>query len=534
MSRDESCDWYHGKISRVDAENILLEEMVKQLVFANKNLIQSRNSETGLVPLHYAARVGNLEIVKFLLSHRAPHMSRTSLGLFPKDFAPRESGIIEYFNEYKPLINTYRNKWDHGTLDRKGAFQLLLEKREELYEKLREEYPLGENPYVNTSKEKDELISGLFLVRLSERHNGYVITMLVNDDIKNYRIEKDGKHLYIDDGPYMQSLEHLITHYMEFADGLPVTLRYPVEPKPRPPVPLIPPIKRKSLDISPTKSTLSTSQINNENIPTESPNKSKWMNSLPNMFTRKKKQGRGSLKEGKPGPDNLAVINSFKDLSFSTDMLASELNRDSYDVPPSKKSLDPADYFTESDKNLGRQSPMKDNCVEEIYFVDPPPIEMEKPEWSQLDTHSKISDFGLSRAIGIDKDFYQSSTGGRWPLKWYAPENFFGTFSHASDVWSFGITLWEIYSKGQSPYGDLSGSEVNELIEKGQRLAKPEQCPDDIYKIMTDCWQYRDRMRPNFQFLARFFINSLSTPENINEEVNENEENEKHSNTVYV
>lgn len=71
------------------------------------------------------------------------------------------------------------------------------------------------------------------------------------------------------------------------------------------------------------------------------------------------------------------------------------------------------------------------------------------------------------------------------PLKWYAPENFFGTFSHASDVWSFGITLWEIYSKGKSPYGDMSGSEVNELIVEGKRLAKPEFAPDDIYKIMT-------------------------------------------------
>lgn len=72
------------------------------------------------------------------------------------------------------------------------------------------------------------------------------------------------------------------------------------------------------------------------------------------------------------------------------------------------------------------------------------------------------------------------------------------------------------------------------MIEKGQRLSKTEECPDEIYKIMTDCWQYRDRMRPNFQFLSRFFINSLSTPESVDDEFHENDENEKHSNTVYV
>jgi ankyrin repeat protein len=142
------------------------------------------------VPLHFAAKAGNLEIVKFLLANKAPHMPRTVDGLFPKDFAKRNSGIIEFLNDYKPPITAYRNKWDHGTLDRKEAFRLLLEKREELYEKLHEEYSQGENPYVNTNKEKDELISGLFLVRLSERNNGYVITMLHNDEIKNYKIEK--------------------------------------------------------------------------------------------------------------------------------------------------------------------------------------------------------------------------------------------------------------------------------------------------------------------------------------------------------
>lgn len=195
-----------------------------------------------------------------------------------------------------------------------------------------------------------------------------------------------GQYLYIDDGPYMLSLEHLISHYMEFADGLPVTLRYPVEPKPRPPVPLIPPIKRKSVDISPTKSISSTtSQTNIENIPVESPNKSKWMNSLPNMFTRKKKQLRTSLsKEEKSLPEASSVVNSFKDLSFSNDLVATEINQDSYDVPQPRRSVDPADYFTESDKNAWTETIMKDNCIEEIYFIDPP-IEVEKPEWNALD-----------------------------------------------------------------------------------------------------------------------------------------------------
>lgn len=194
----------------------------------------------------------------------------------------------------------------------------------------------------------------------------------------------------------MISIEHLISHYMNFADGLPVTLRYSVEPKPRPPVPLLTPIKRKSIDISPSKpipnSSNSSQNLQATNIPAESPNKSKWMNSLPSMFKAKKKQIRSSLsKEEKSSTaPETSVINSFKDLSFSTDLIATEINQESYDVPP-KKSLEPADYFTESDKNIAcALSPMKDNCIEEIYFIDAPvefaPAEpAEKQEWNQLD-----------------------------------------------------------------------------------------------------------------------------------------------------
>lgn len=121
---------------------------------------------------------------------------------------------------------------------------------------------------------------------------------------------------------------------------------------------------------------------------------------------------------------------------------------------------------------------------------------------------AKISDFGLSRALCANNNYYQASNGGKWPLKWYAPESFnYGTFSHASDVWSFGVTLWEMYSFGQAPYGDMKGVDVTQLIERGERLLKPDACPDNVHKIMSNCWNYKPKQRPTFRYLANFFSN---------------------------
>ncbi|XP_037075460.1 tyrosine-protein kinase HTK16-like [Pollicipes pollicipes] len=138
-------------------------------------------------------------------------------------------------------------------------------------------------------------------------------------------------------------------------------------------------------------------------------------------------------------------------------------------------------------------------------------------------TQAKISDFGFSRHLAGDRDYYQSSQGGRWPIKWYAPEAInFGTFSAASDVWSFGVLLWEMYSYGEQPYGDLPGVQAFlEIVELGQRLEKPEYCPGGIYEVMLKCWAYDAKERPSFCALHKFFdsdneyrnLSDLATPQ---------------------
>lgn len=89
----------------------------------------------------------------------------------------------------------------------------------------------------------------------------------------------------------------------------------------------------------------------------------------------------------------------------------------------------------------------------------------------------------------------------------YAPESYkIGIFSHSSDVWSYGVTLWEMFSLGETPYGDMLGSEAVNLIEDGKRLSQPTYCPDNVYSIMENCWQYNPKDRPTFNFLTEFFI----------------------------
>ncbi|KAJ8392744.1 hypothetical protein AAFF_G00072280 [Aldrovandia affinis] len=113
--------------------------------------------------------------------------------------------------------------------------------------------------------------------------------------------------------------------------------------------------------------------------------------------------------------------------------------------------------------------------------------------------YAKISDFGLSKALTEEENYYKAKGHGKWPVKWYAPEcmNYF-KFSCKSDVWSFGVLMWEAYSLGLKPYKGMKGNEVIQIIESGQRMEAPLNCPLEMYELMKKCWTYKADERPGF------------------------------------
>ncbi|XP_076545939.1 activated Cdc42 kinase-like isoform X7 [Osmia lignaria lignaria] len=118
----------------------------------------------------------------------------------------------------------------------------------------------------------------------------------------------------------------------------------------------------------------------------------------------------------------------------------------------------------------------------------------------------KISDFGLSRALGVGKDYYQTNfnVNLKLPIAWCAPECIsYLKFTSASDVWAYGVTLWEMFSYGFQPWAALTGHQILEAIDEPnfQRLEQPECCPKDYFALMQQCWQHEPSKRPKFSEL---------------------------------
>ncbi len=115
----------------------------------------------------------------------------------------------------------------------------------------------------------------------------------------------------------------------------------------------------------------------------------------------------------------------------------------------------------------------------------------------------KIGDFGMSQNL-YTSDYYRVRGQAVLPVRWMSPEAvIYGKFSTDSDVWSFGVVMWEVFSFAMQPYYGTSNEEVTEAIRRHKLLAMPANCPNRMYEIMKNCWMLQPKMRPGFDELVK-------------------------------
>lgn len=121
------------------------------------------------------------------------------------------------------------------------------------------------------------------------------------------------------------------------------------------------------------------------------------------------------------------------------------------------------------------------------------------------DQTCKVADFGFARDV-MANNIYERKSEGRLPIRWMAPESLYDNiYTSKSDVWSFGVLMWEIVTLGSVPYPGLHASEVMKRVRDGYRLEKPEHCKRELHNIMVKCWDKSADERPSFIDLVQDF-----------------------------
>ncbi|EMP37293.1 Ephrin type-A receptor 4 [Chelonia mydas] len=135
----------------------------------------------------------------------------------------------------------------------------------------------------------------------------------------------------------------------------------------------------------------------------------------------------------------------------------------------------------------------------------------------------KVSDFGMSRVLEDDPEAAYTTRGGKIPIRWTAPEAIaYRKFTSASDVWSYGIVMWEVMSYGERPYWDMSNQDVIKAIEEGYRLPPPMDCPIALHQLMLDCWQKERGDRPKFGQIVNMLDKLIRNPNSLKRTGTEN------------
>uniref|UniRef100_A0A8C7N3I3 receptor protein-tyrosine kinase n=1 Tax=Oncorhynchus kisutch TaxID=8019 RepID=A0A8C7N3I3_ONCKI len=133
----------------------------------------------------------------------------------------------------------------------------------------------------------------------------------------------------------------------------------------------------------------------------------------------------------------------------------------------------------------------------------------------------KVSDFGLSRVLEDDPEAAYTTQGGKIPIRWTSPEAIaYRKFTSASDVWSYGIVMWEVVSYGERPYWEMSNQDVIKAIDEGYRLPAPMDCPVVLHQLMLECWEKGRSERPKFGQIVTTLDKLIRDPASLRELAN--------------
>ncbi|XP_029466908.1 tyrosine-protein kinase ABL1 isoform X2 [Rhinatrema bivittatum] len=380
-------------------------------------------------------------------------------------------------NYITPVNSLEKHSWYHGPVSRNAA-----------------EYLLSSG------------INGSFLVRESESSPGQrSISLRYEGRVYHYRINtaSDGK-LYVSSESRFTTLAELVHHHSTVADGLITTLHYPAPKRNKPTVYGV------------------------------SPNYDKWEIERTDITMKHKLGGGqyGEVYEGVWKKYNLTVaVKTLKEDTMEVEEFLKEAAVMKEIKHPNLVQLlgvctrEPPFYIITEFMTYGnlldylRECNRQEvNAVVLLYMATQISSAMEYLEKKNFihrdlaarnclvgENHLvKVADFGLSRLM--TGDTYTAHAGAKFPIKWTAPESLaYNKFSIKSDVWAFGVLLWEIATYGMSPYPGIDLSQVYELLEKDYRMERPEGCPEKVYELMRACWQWNPLDRPSFAEIHQTF-----------------------------
>ncbi|XP_026104770.1 tyrosine-protein kinase ABL2-like isoform X1 [Carassius auratus] len=395
-------------------------------------------------------------------------------------------------NYITPVNSLEKHSWYHGPVSRSAAEYLL-----------------------------SSLINGSFLVRESESSPGQLsISLRYEGRVYHYRINtaSDGK-VYVTAESRFSTLAELVHHHSTVADGLVTTLHYPAPKCNKPTVYGVSPIHDKwemeRTDIT-MKHKLGGGQYGEVYVGV-------WKKYSLTVAVK-------TLKEDTMEVDEFlkeaAVMKEVKHPNLVQLLGVCTLEPPFYIVTEYMPHGNLLDYLRECDRE-------QVNAVVLLYMATQISSAMEYLEKKNFihrdlaarnclvgENHVvKVADFGLSRLM--TGDTYTAHAGAKFPIKWTAPESLaYNTFSIKSDVWAFGVLLWEIATYGMSPYPGIDLSQVYDLLEKGYRMEQPEGCPPKVYELMRACWQWSPLDRPSFAEIHQAF-ETMFHDSSISEEVAE-------------